>query len=104
MWSAHGTKSTMIKDMIVSLSLEDAHDVAGDYAISVADIFGSQISAIAFAFIPVYPATTVMDLVNANFIDAQRNNNRKRARAAVEHLEKAAKLNGISATARVVEA
>lgn len=99
-----GAKSTMIRDMIVSLSIEGSDDIAGNYAISVAELFNAQVSAFAFVFIPVYPATTVMDLVNVNFIDAQQDKNRKRAQAAVERLEKAAKLRGISATARLVEA
>ena len=84
----------MIKDLIVNLS-EGARDVAGPYAISIAETFGAHAAAVAFSYEPVIPAT-IMGGIPASLIEQQRTDNEKAARDAVHKFEAAAKREGIS--------
>jgi nucleotide-binding universal stress UspA family protein len=77
----------MIKDILVCLSTDDSKDAAGDYAISLGRLFDAHVTGLAFAFIPVVPQSPIMDAFGANFIDAQRSENRKAAQAAGKHFE-----------------
>jgi len=90
----------MIKDIVVNLAL-GARDPAGDFAISVADTFGSHVLGVAFAYEPIIPGT-VMGGIPAEFIEAQRTESDKKARAAIARFEQAAKRAGISSETRIV--
>jgi nucleotide-binding universal stress UspA family protein len=92
----------MIKDIVVNLGL-GAHDHAGDFAISVADTFKSHVLGVAFAYEPIIPGT-VMGGIPPEFIEAQRAESDKRARAAVSRFEQAAKRAGISAESLILSA
>jgi nucleotide-binding universal stress UspA family protein len=92
----------MIKDIVVNLGL-GSHDPAGDFAISIADTFKSHVLGVAFAYEPIIPGT-VMGGIPAEFIEAQRVESDKKARAAVARFEQAAKRVGISAETRIISA
>jgi nucleotide-binding universal stress UspA family protein len=92
----------MIKDIVVNLSL-GAHDPAGDYAISLADAFRAHVLGVAFSFDPVIPGM-VMGGLPPEFIESQRIESDKKARAAVARFEKAANQAGISAETRIISA
>ncbi len=92
----------MIKDIVVNLGL-GAHDPAGNYAISVADAFESHVLGVAFSYEPIIPGT-VMGGIPPEFIESQRAESDKRARAAIQRFEEAAKRAGISFEASIVSA
>jgi nucleotide-binding universal stress UspA family protein len=92
----------MIKDIVVNLGL-GAKDPAGDYAISIAEAFEAHVLGAAFAFDPVIPGT-VMGGIPPEFIESQRVESEKNARAAVVRFEQAAKRAGISAETRILNA
>jgi len=92
----------MIKDIVVNLGL-GAHDPAGDYAISLADAFEAHVLGVAFSFEPIIPGM-VMGGIPPEFIESQRIESDKKARAAVARFEKAAKQAGISTETRIISA
>jgi len=92
----------MIKDIVVNLGL-GSHDPAGDFAISIADTFKSHVLGVAFAYEPIIPGT-VMGGIPAEFIESQRIESDKKARASVARFEQAAKRVGISAETRIISA
>jgi nucleotide-binding universal stress UspA family protein len=92
----------MIKDIIVNLGLGE-HDPAGQYAVSMGALFEAHVLGVAFAYEPVVPGS-VMGAIPPEFIETQRAESEKRARAACTRFEQAAKLAGISAETRVLNA
>ena len=84
----------MIKDIVVNLGLGE-QDPAGDFAISVADAFEAHVLGVAFVYDPVIPGS-VMGGIPPEFIESQRAESEKTARAAVARFEQAAKRAGIS--------
>jgi nucleotide-binding universal stress UspA family protein len=92
----------MIKDLVVNLGLSEPHP-AGNYAISIAEKFGAHVLAIAFAYEPVIPGS-VMGGIPPEFIEAQRTESEKGARAAIARFEAAAKRAGISSETRILSA
>ena len=90
----------MLKDIVVNLGLGE-HDPAGEYAISLADAFEAHLLGVAFSFEPVIPGM-VMGGIPPQFIDSQRAESDKKARAAVARFEKAAKQAGVSVETRVI--
>jgi nucleotide-binding universal stress UspA family protein len=84
----------MIKDIIVNLGPADS-DPAGDYAISVADAFGAHLLGVAFLYDPVIPGS-VTGGIPPEFIESQRAETDKAARAALARFEQTAKRVGIS--------
>jgi len=94
----------MIKDILVSLSLDESGDAAGDYAMSVAETFGAHLSGLALAYIPVVPITTPIDGLGVDFIAAEQAKNRKAAAAAVGRFEKSLHAGGLRGEARMLDA
>ena len=92
----------MIKDLIVNLGLGE-HDPAGNYAISVAATFEAHVLGVAFAYEPVVPGS-VMGGIPPEFLETQRAESEKTARAAIDRFEQAAKREGISYETRMVTA
>jgi hypothetical protein len=90
----------MIKDIVVNLSLGE-RDPAGDYAVSAAEAFDAHVLGVAFAYEPVIPGT-VMGGIPPDFIEAQRAESEKKARAAAARFEANAKRPTGSATWRGV--
>ncbi len=92
----------MIKDIVVNLGLGE-RDHAGDFAITVADTFQAHVLGVAFAYEPIIPGT-VMGGIPPEFIEAQRAESDKRARAATSRFEQAAKRAGISFESLIISA
>jgi nucleotide-binding universal stress UspA family protein len=92
----------MMKDIVVALAPGASHDVAADYAMSVAARFDGHLTGIAFAYEPVMPGT-VMGSIPAGLIEASRVESRNIARAAAERFEKS-HTAGVSVETRVVDA
>jgi nucleotide-binding universal stress UspA family protein len=89
----------MIKDLIVNVNVGEGPDVAGRYAISVAETFGAHVGAVAFAYEPVIPPT-VMGGIPASLIEEQRAENEKAAADALAKFGAAAKRAGVSFESR----
>jgi len=85
----------MIKDLIVNLSVAGGRDVAGPYAMSVAETFGAHAAGVAFAYEPVIPPT-IMGTIPASLIEGQRAENEKAAADARAKFDEAARRAGVS--------
>ena len=92
----------MIKDIVVNLGLGE-NDPAGIYAVSMGEKFGAHVLGVAFAYEPVVPGS-VMGAIPPEFIEAQRSESDKRAKAATTRFEELAKRAGISYETRVLSA
>src|SRR6516225_10090313 len=92
----------LIKDLVVNLTLEVARDPAAEFAISIATAFEAHIAAIAFAFDPVV-TPAVLDGLSSTWVDAQREESRAAAKAAIDRFEAAARRDGLSAEHRMFE-
>ncbi|MEJ2625422.1 MAG: universal stress protein [Pseudolabrys sp.] len=90
----------MIKDLIVNLGLGD-QDPAGDYAISVASAYDAHVLGVGLAYEPVIPGS-VMGGIPPEFLETQRAEAEKSARAAMARFEAAAKRAGISYETRLM--
>jgi nucleotide-binding universal stress UspA family protein len=90
----------MIKDLIVNIGLGE-RDPAGDFAVSIAEMFDAHVLGIGFAFEPVIPGS-VMGGIPAEFIEAQRSESENRARTAIARFEEAARRAGVSAETRMI--
>ena len=66
----------MIKDLIVNATVGEVPDVAGPYAISIAQLFQAHLAAVAFAYDPMIPPT-IMGGIPASMIDEQRAENER---------------------------
>jgi len=84
----------MIKDLVVNLSV-GGPDVAGPFAISVADAFGAHVAGVAFSYEPIIPPT-VMGGIPSAYIDEQRAENDKAANDAAARFDEAARRAGVS--------
>jgi nucleotide-binding universal stress UspA family protein len=93
----------MIKDILVNLKLGEDRDAAGDYAIAIAGSLDAHVAAVAFCYDPVVPPS-IMGGIPSDFIDAQRAESAKVAKAAIARFEAAAKRNGLSAETRMLNA
>jgi hypothetical protein len=93
----------MIKDVVVNLTVGANRDVAGPFAISLAEAFGAHIAAVAYSYEPVIPPT-IMGGVPSAFIEHQREENDKAANDAIARFEQAAKRAGVSFETRVLTA
>jgi nucleotide-binding universal stress UspA family protein len=92
----------MIKDIIVNLGLGE-HDPAGNFAVSMGEMFEAHVLGVAFAYEPVIPGS-VMGAIPPEFIETQRQETAKRAQAAAARFEQVAKRAGISAETRLLTA
>jgi nucleotide-binding universal stress UspA family protein len=90
----------MIKDIVVSLSAEGP-EVAGSYAVSIAETFGAHAMAVAFALEPVIPAT-FMGGFPAELIESQRAESEKGARAVMAAFDESARRAGVSAQSHLM--
>jgi nucleotide-binding universal stress UspA family protein len=91
----------MIMDLIVNLT--EGPDVAGPYAIAIAEAFDAHVGGVAFAYEPVIPPT-IMGGIPASLIEAQRADNEKLAADAIAKFDAAAKRAGVSYETRIVSA
>ncbi len=94
----------MIKDILVSISLDEAHDTVGDFAMSIAEVFGAHLSGIALAYSPVIPVTMPMEVMGTDLITAELKKNRKAAATAVRRFETSLRAGGLRGEARQLDA
>src|SRR2546430_2643391 len=92
----------MIKDLVVNLSV-DGRDVAGPFAISLAEAFGAHVGGVAFSYEPIIPPT-VMGGIPAAYIDEQRSENDKAATDTAARFDAAARRAGVSFESRTLGA
>lgn len=92
----------MIKDVVFHLGVDREPDPAAEYAVSVAQTFGAHLSAVAYAYEPVLPATMMGGGLPVEFIDAQRAASERAAGAAVARFEDLIRRSGIAAEARPI--
>lgn len=92
----------MIKDIVVNLGL-GAKDPAGDFAVSLGEVFEAHVAGIAVSYEPIIPGA-VMGGIPPEFIEAQRTEADKNAKGAVARFEAAAKRAGLSAESRIISA
>jgi nucleotide-binding universal stress UspA family protein len=92
----------MIKDLVVNLSV-DGRDVAGSYAVSIAEMFRAHVAGIAFSYEPIIPPT-IMGSIPASFIEAQREENDKAANDALAKFDETARRAGVSSESRALGA
>jgi len=85
----------MFKDLIVNLSVAGGRDVAGPYAMSVAETFGAHVAGVAFAYEAVI-LPTIMGTIPASLIEGQRAENEKAAADARARFDEAARRAGVS--------
>jgi len=89
----------MIKDIVVNLTVA-GQDVAGPFAVSVAETFGAHVAGLAFNYEPVIPPT-VMGSVPPSFIEDQAAENEKAAQDAIARFDEAARRSGVSYEHRI---
>ena len=97
-------QDTMIKDIVLALEVGTSRDAARDYAISVSAAFNAHLAAVSFAYDPMLPLLDMGGAVPFELVDAEREANRKAAADAISRFEETARLAGISAESRVIEA
>jgi len=90
----------MIKDIIVNLGLGDK-DPAGKFAVSIAEIYDAHVLGVAFSYEPIIPGS-VMGGIPPEFIESQRAESDKKAKAAVTRFEQLAKREEISFETRIM--
>jgi nucleotide-binding universal stress UspA family protein len=90
----------MIKDIVVSLST-GTRDVAGDYALSVAEAFAAHLAAVAFAYDPMV-RPPVRNTTISGLIEAERVRSEHAAQAGVARIDAAARRSGLSVETRVI--
>lgn len=93
--------ATMIKDILVNLSVGATRDVAAEYALSVASTLDAHLAAVAIAYEPVIPGT-IFDGVYASVIAQERTERELAARTAIKRFDEAAKRAGLSVEPRMV--
>jgi nucleotide-binding universal stress UspA family protein len=93
----------MIKDIVVNLPVGAARDAVSDYAVSIASTFKAYLAGVAFNYEPILPDAFV-DGMAAGFIDAQRAESERAAKAAIAKFDAATRRAGISAAAQMIEA
>jgi nucleotide-binding universal stress UspA family protein len=95
-------RPAMIKDLVLHLSADTKHDVAANYAVSVAEAFGAHLAAMTFGYEPVLPAALTGGGLPVDFIDAQRALAEAAAKTAIAKLEEAARRAGVAVESRLV--
>lgn len=90
----------MIKDIVVNLGL-GARDPAGEFAVSVAEIFNAHLLGVAVAYEPIIPGT-VMGGIPPEVIESQRIESGKKAGTAIARFDELAKRAGISFETRTI--
>jgi len=86
----------MIKDIVVSLSVVEAGDFAGDFAISVAAALDGYLTGIAFVYDPIIPGAAA-GYLPPEVIEAQQRDSEHAAKAALDRFCATAGRAGISA-------
>jgi nucleotide-binding universal stress UspA family protein len=90
----------MIRDIIVNLSVGKPRDVAGDFAVSTAALFGAHVSGLAVALEP--PIGSLGDSFSGAIFDTFHAQQKAAAERAVAAFENGARLAGVAFDSRVL--
>jgi nucleotide-binding universal stress UspA family protein len=93
----------MIKDIVVNLAVDQARDVAADYAITMARAFDAHLSGIGFAY-DVFLPGSIFGQIPLELANAERARNEQAARTAVSDFDKSARDAGLSVASHVLSA
>jgi nucleotide-binding universal stress UspA family protein len=85
----------MIKDIVLHLSADTRHEVAANYAVSVAETFGANLAAVTFA------PEGVLGGLPVDFLNERRALAGKAANAAMSRLNEMARRTGVAVEARL---
>jgi nucleotide-binding universal stress UspA family protein len=91
----------MIKDIVLHLPAHTKHEAAANYAVSVAEAFRAHLTAIAFAYEPVFPATLMGGMLPEDFINAQRALAEEAGNEAMTKLGETARRIGVAVETRL---
>ena len=94
----------MIKDIIVNLEHQIAHDPARDFAITVAETFDTHVAGVAFVYIPEFPGYVMLEKIPRDMMAQMVAESEKAARAAIERFDAAARRSLVSAEHRLLRA
>ena len=94
----------MIKDIVANLPVDGSRDVVTAFSASVAAALDAHLAGIAMVYEPLVPMMIDMYGVPADVIEAQRAENLKTAKAAVQRFEEVAERTAIRAEARMLDA
>jgi len=90
----------MIKDVIVNLSVGKPRDVAGDFAVSTAALFGAHVSGLAF--VREVPIGSLGDGFSTSIFESYRAEQKAAAERAVEDFTSGARLAGVTFDSRIL--
>src|SRR6202011_4454521 len=93
---------SMIKDIIVHLEHQVARDPARDFAITIAEIFGAHLAAVAFAYAPDFPGYVMLE-IPSDIVAQMMAESEKAALGAIERFDAAARRSLISAEHRLLK-
>ncbi|WFU34383.1 universal stress protein [Bradyrhizobium brasilense] len=91
----------MIKDIIINLEHQVTRDPAGEFAISIAAMFGTHLAGVAFAYSPDFPGYAVMELP-ADMLAQMVASSERSALAAIERFDAAAARSLVSTEHRLL--
>jgi nucleotide-binding universal stress UspA family protein len=100
---AEAGDATMVKDIIVNLSVTKEGSVVGKYAVSVAAALEAHLTGVAFVYDPVVPISGA-GYIPAEVIEIQREDNETAADAAIKSFTAATDQAGISAEPLITNA
>jgi nucleotide-binding universal stress UspA family protein len=95
--------ASLIKDIVVNLSVGERAGPAGDYAVSIGAAFDAHVAGLAFLYDPVVPVSGA-GYIPADVIEMQERENLTAAQAAIERFNKAAEAAGVSSEALTLSA
>lgn len=93
----------MPKDLLVNLAVNNKRDVAGDFALSVAERFGAHVEAVAFAYRVDYPGTLFEGGVATELLTARNDELLKVATEAKGKFDAKAARTGLSCASRMAK-
>jgi nucleotide-binding universal stress UspA family protein len=97
-------RPVMIKDIVLHLSADTEHNVAANYAVSVAEAFGAHLAAVIFGYEPALPPTLSGGGLPTDFVTAQQALAEEAANAAIAKLVDAARRAGVAVESQLVTA
>lgn len=91
----------MIKDIVINLEHQVTRDPAGEFAISIAEMFGAHLAGVAFAYSPDFPGYPVMELP-PDILAQMVASSERSALAAIERFDAAAARRLVSTEHRLL--
>jgi nucleotide-binding universal stress UspA family protein len=90
----------MIKDILVNLGIGKSRDVAGNFALSLAEAFDARVTGTAFIYDTTIPMMAMDGGMLASYVDELRQRAIEEASQSADRFEKTARKAGISAEVR----